>query len=70
MFGTTRFTMHPFLATFLKLTALITIGIVALVVVAFVLKIVLVAAIVAAIAIAGIFIYTLFRRRSSLPVIR
>ncbi|HEY1654906.1 MAG TPA: hypothetical protein VGF86_07330 [Candidatus Tumulicola sp.] len=68
--GNTRFTMHPFLATFLKLTALIAIGIVALLLVGFLLKIVLIAALVAAVAAAGIFIYTLVRRRSGLPVIR
>jgi hypothetical protein len=62
--------MHPFLATFLKLTALIAIGIVALLLVGFLLKIVLIAALVAAVAAAGIFIYTLVRRRSGLPVIR
>lgn len=62
--------MHPLLATFLKLTALVTIGIVALVVLAFLMKIVLVAAVVAAVAAGGIFIYSLLRRRHGLPVIR
>lgn len=62
--------MHPLLATFLKLTALVTIGIVALVVVAFLLKIVLFAAVVAAVIAGGIFLYSLLRRRNGLPVIR
>jgi hypothetical protein len=62
--------MHPFLATFLKLTAVVTIGILALVIAAFLLKIVFVAAIVAALVAAGFFVYTIFRRRAGLPVIR
>ena len=62
--------MHPYLATFLKLTAVITIGIVLLLLVGFLLKIVFVAAIIAAIAAAGFFVYTLVRRRSNMPVIR
>jgi uncharacterized membrane protein required for colicin V production len=62
--------MHPYLVTFLKLTAVITIGIVLLLVVGFLLKIVFVAAIIAAIAAAGFFVYTLVRRRSNMPVIR
>lgn len=62
--------MHPLLATFLKLTALVTIGIVALVVLAFLLKIVVVAAVVAAVIAGGIFVYSLLRRRNGLPVIR
>jgi len=73
MFNTTRFTslrMHPLLAVFLKLTALVTIGIVALIIVAFLLKIVVVAAVVAAVVLGGVFVYSIFRRRSRLPVIR
>lgn len=62
--------MHPFLATFLKLTAVVTIGILALVIAAFLLKIVFVAAIVAALVAAGFFVYTILRRRAGLPVIR
>jgi uncharacterized membrane-anchored protein len=62
--------MHPFLATFLKLTAVVTIGIVALVIAAFLLKIVFVAAVIAALVVAGFFVYTVFRRRTSMPVIR
>jgi len=65
-----RFTMHPLLALFLKVTAVITLAIVALIVVAFLLKIVFVAAIIAAIAVGIILVVALFRRRSRLPVIR
>lgn len=62
--------MHPLLALFLKLTLLVTIGIVALVLAAFLLKIVIVAAVIAAVVIGGFFVYTLFRRRSQTPVLR
>ncbi len=61
--------MHPMLALFLKLTALVAIGIVALFVAAFLLKIVVVAAIVAAVLLGGFFLYGLIRRSKS-PVIR
>jgi hypothetical protein len=70
MFSSTRFRTHPLLATFLKLTALVTIGIVVLVLLGILLKIVLVAAVVAAVAVGGIFVYSLIRRRNRLPVIR
>jgi hypothetical protein len=66
----TGFNMHPMLALFLKLTAIVTIGIVLLVVAAFLLKIALLAAIVAAIAVGGYFLYTMVRRRHKYPVIR
>ena len=62
--------MHPLLALFLKLTVAVTLAIVALVIVAFLLKIVFVAAIVAGLVLAGFLVYTFFRRRRSLPVIR
>lgn len=62
--------MHPMLALFLKITAAVTLAIVALFIVAFLLKIVFVAAIVAAVAVGGFFLYTLVRRRTRLPVIR
>ena len=62
--------LNPTLALFLKLTAVVTLAIVALVVAAFLLKIVLVAAVVAAIALGGFLIYNFIRRRSNYPVIR
>jgi energy-converting hydrogenase Eha subunit C len=66
----TRFTMHPMLALFLKLTAIVTIGIVLLVVAAFLLKIAFFAAILAAIGVGGYFLYNMIRRRHKYPVIR
>lgn len=63
--------MHPLLALFLKITAVIAVAIVALVLAAVLLKIVILAAILAVAAMAGFFVYTLVRRRrSSVPVIR
>ena len=62
--------MHPMLGLFLRLTAIVTIGIVLLVVAAFILKIAIVAAVIAAIAIGGFFLYNLIRRRTNYPVIR
>ena len=62
--------MHPLLSVFLRLTALVTIGIIALLIAGFVLKIVLVAGLIAAAVVAGFFVYSFFRNRSSVPVIR
>ena len=61
--------MNPMLWLFLRLTALVAIGIVTLIVAAFLLKIIIIAAVVAALVFAGFFIYSLFRR-SRLPVVR
>jgi Flp pilus assembly protein TadB len=62
--------MHPMLALFLKLTAVVTVAIVVLVVAWHLLKIILIAAVIAAVAVAGFFLYNLVRRRSNSPVIR
>lgn len=62
--------INPTLGLFLKLTAIVTLGIVVLIVAAFLLKIVLVAAVVAAVAVGGFLIFNLIRRRSNYPVIR
>ena len=61
--------VHPMLALFLKLTAVVAIAIVALVLAAFLLKIVLIAAVIAGLVFAGYFVYSLFKR-SRLPVVR
>ena len=65
-----KFTLHPLLALFLKLTVAVTLAIVALVIIAYVLKIVVVAAVIAAIVLAGFLVVAFFRRRPNLPVIR
>ncbi len=62
--------MNPTLALFLKLTAIVTIAIVALVVAAFLLKIAIFAAIVAAVIVGCFFLYNLVRRTKKYPVIR
>lgn len=51
------------MALFIRLTALVAAGIVALVILAFVLKIVIFAAIVAAIVVAALAVWKLFQRR-------
>ena len=61
--------MHPLLATFIRLTIMITIGLVALWVILAIFHWVLVAAVIAAAAIGGIFLYNLIRRRSNPPAI-
>lgn len=61
--------MHPLLATFIRLTVMITIGLVALWVILAIFHWVLVAAVIAAVAIGGIFLYNLIRRRSNPPAI-
>jgi hypothetical protein len=61
--------MHPMLAVFLKLTLLVTVGLVLFFVMASLMKIVLVAALIAALVIAGFFVYTFFvaRAKRKLP---
>jgi len=63
--------MHPLLATFLRLTVIIAVALIALKIL-FVLAIgfVIPAAIVAALVLGGLFLYNMFRRRVSAPVIR
>ena len=62
--------MNPTLSIFLKLTAVIAIGIVLLFVAGILLKIVVVAAIGAAVVLGGLFLYNFFRRRNGFPVSR
>ncbi len=62
--------MHPTVALFLKLTALVAVIIVVFVVTGYLLKILIVAAVIAAVLLGGYWIYSAFRRRSSHPVSR
>ena len=62
--------MHPMLALFLRLTAVVGIAIVVLVIAGFLFKIAIVAALIAAILVGGYFVYNLFRKRSKLPTTR
>jgi hypothetical protein len=61
---------NPLLSLFVRLTAIVALGIVVLLVGFFVIKILLIAAIIAAIAVGGILIYGFFRRRANFPAIR
>jgi len=62
--------MHPMVALFLKLTALVAVVIVVFVVTGYLLKILIVAAVIAAVLLGGYWVYGAFRRRSNHPVIR
>ncbi len=62
--------MHPLLATFIRLTIMITIGLIALWVILAVFHWVIVAAVIAGAAVGGLFLYNLIRRRSNPPAIR
>ncbi|MBV9027297.1 MAG: hypothetical protein JO311_01655 [Candidatus Eremiobacteraeota bacterium] len=65
-----RTTMHPMLALFLRLTAVVAVAIVVLVVAGFLLKIAIIAAVIAAVVIGGYFLYTWIWRKPRLPIIR
>jgi len=58
------------LHTFIRLTLVIALAIVAIVVAAFVFKLVLVAALLAAVAVGGLFLYNVIRGRSRVPISR
>lgn len=62
--------MNPLLSTFVRLTVIVAVGLVALFVAFLLLKVVFVAAVIAAIVVGGLFLYNLIRRRSPVPVIR
>lgn len=62
--------MHPLLATFIRLTILVTIGLVALAVAMWVLHWVIAAALIAGLVLGGLFLYNLIRRRNNAPAVR
>jgi hypothetical protein len=62
--------MHPVLALYLKVTAIVALVIVALTLMAILTKIVIVAALVGAVVVGVLFLYSAFRRRQQLPTIR
>jgi hypothetical protein len=62
--------MHPTVALFVKITAIVAVALIVLWIADKVLRVVFVAAIVAAIAVGVILLYNFFRRRSNSPVIR
>jgi len=61
--------MHPTLALFLRLTAVVGVAIVVLVLAGFLLKIALIAAVIAAVIIGGYFLYTWIWRKPRFPTI-
>lgn len=62
--------MHPVLALWLKVTAVIALVIVALMLMAILTKILIVAAVVGAGVVGALFLYSLVRRRRQLPTVR
>ena len=62
--------MNPMLATFIRLTLFIAIGIVLLALLGWLFHIIVIAAIIAALGVGGLFLYNIIRRRSGMPVIR
>jgi hypothetical protein len=62
--------MHPVLALWLKVTAVIALGIVALMLMAILTKIFIVAAVVGGLVVGALFLYSVFRRRRQLPTVR
>ena len=62
--------MQPLLATFIRLTIMVTIGLVAFALAAWIFHWVFMAAIIAGVILGGLFLYNLFRRRNNAPAIR
>jgi hypothetical protein len=62
--------MHPTVATFLRLTAIIALALIGIFIAVEVFKLVLLAAFIAALAVGVLFLYNVIRRRASLPLIR
>jgi hypothetical protein len=62
--------MQPLVATFVRLTIIVTIGLVALALFWWVFHWIIVAAVIAGVIIGGLFLYNLIRRRSGAPAIR
>jgi hypothetical protein len=62
--------MAPLLATFIRLTIMVTVGLVALALAWWLFHWVVTAAIIAGVVMGGLFLYNMIRRRSNAPVIR
>jgi hypothetical protein len=62
--------MHPLLATFVRLTVMVTLGLIALALAWWLFHWVITAAIIAGVVMGGLFLYNLIRRRSGAPAIR
>jgi predicted lysophospholipase L1 biosynthesis ABC-type transport system permease subunit len=70
MKNVTKPAMHPAVALFVKITAVVAVALIVLWIADKLLRVVFIAAVVAAIAVGVILLYNFFRRRSNSPVIR
>jgi 4-hydroxybenzoate polyprenyltransferase len=62
--------MRPMLSTFIRLTVVITVALIAIVLLGWALHLIVIAAVIAAVVVGALFLYNIFRRRSGAPVIR
>ena len=63
-------TIHPVLALWLKVTAVIALAIVAVTLMGFLAKIFIIAAVLGSVVIGALFLYSVVRRRGQLPTVR
>jgi hypothetical protein len=62
--------MRPMLSTFIRLTVIIAIALVAIVLLGWAFHLIVIAAIIAAVVVGALFLYNMVRRRTGVPVIR
>lgn len=62
--------MRPIVSTFVRLTLVIAVALVAIVVLGWALHLVVIAAVIAAVVVGALFLYNMVRRRTGVPVIR
>jgi uncharacterized integral membrane protein len=62
--------MRPILSTFIRLTVIIAIALVAIVLLGWAFHLIVIAAIIAAVVVGALFLYNMVRRRTGVPVIR
>ncbi|HTV93140.1 MAG TPA: hypothetical protein VMG98_10520 [Verrucomicrobiae bacterium] len=62
--------MRPILSTFVRLTVIIAIALVAIVLLGWAFHLIVIAAVIAAVVVGALFLYNMVRRRSGVPVIR
>lgn len=62
--------MRPMLTTFIRLTVVIAVALIAIVLLGWALHLIVIAAVIAAVVVGALFLYNMIRRRSRAPVIR
>ncbi len=62
--------MRPMLSTFIRLTVVIAVALIAIVLLGWALHLIVIAAVIAAVVVGALFLYNMIRRRSRAPVIR